>query len=244
MKYSAFTASAILASSALAAPAAIKPRSMCGQWDTDTVSPYTVYQDLWGESSASSGSQCTTVSGVYNGVLSWSTSWTWAGGSSNVKSYANAALQSIGKELSAVKKIPSTWNWSYTGTSIVTDVSYDMWLAPSASGTNDYEIMVWLAAIGGAGPISSTGSTIATPTINGVVWKLYYGMNGATNVYSFVAESSQNEWSGDMLDFFTYLVLKNGVPNTHYLTSIGAGTEPFTGKNAVFTSSAFSCSVS
>jgi xyloglucan-specific endo-beta-1,4-glucanase len=46
--------------------------------------------------------------------------------------------------------------------------------------------MIWLAALGGAGPI---GSAIETTTISGTTWKLYYDLNGSTKVYSFVAES-------------------------------------------------------
>jgi xyloglucan-specific endo-beta-1,4-glucanase len=38
-----------------------------------------------------------------------------------------------------------------------------MFTSSSASGSNAYEIMVWLAALGGAGPISSNGSPIVTP---------------------------------------------------------------------------------
>jgi len=250
MKFSTAIAPAVLATSALAAPSrvasSLKPRSttICGQWDTVTEGTYTVYQDLWGEAQATSGSQCTTVTGLTGSTLAWSTSWTWAGGSSDVKSYANAALQDIGKELSGISSIPSTWDWSYTSSgTIVADVSYDMWLAPSADGTNDYEIMVWLAALGGAGPISSTGSTVATPTIGSTSWKLYSGANGDTTVYSFVAETEQTAFDGDLMDFFTYLIENENVPNTHYLTSIGAGTEPFTGTDAVLTTTAFSVTV-
>lgn len=122
-------------------------------------------------------------------------------------------------------------------------MSYDLWLAGSAGGTNEYEIMVWLAAIGGAGPISSTGSAIATPTIAGSSWSLYSGPNGDTTVYSFVASSQIEDFSGDMMDFLNYLVENEGVSNTKYITSLQAGTEPFTGSNAVFTTSSYSMSV-
>jgi xyloglucan-specific endo-beta-1,4-glucanase len=49
----------------------------------------------------------------------------------------------------------SSWSWSYTGSDLVADVSYDMFTSSSAGGSNEYEIMIWLAALGGAGPISS-----------------------------------------------------------------------------------------
>lgn len=120
---------------------------------------------------------------------------------------------------------------SYTGTSIVADVSWDMFTSSSATGTNEFEIMVWLAALGGAGPISSTGSPVATTTINGVSFDLYSGPNGDTTVYSFVAASEATSFDGDLLDFFTYLEENESFSSSQYITTLEAGTEPFTGKH-------------
>ncbi|KAF3768898.1 family 12 glycoside hydrolase [Cryphonectria parasitica EP155] len=250
MKCTAQIASLVLAAtSVLAAPAtsAASPLARrdesCDsfyEWDE---SPYTIYQNNWGAAEATSGSQCTTVTSVSDDVAVWSTSWTWAGGSYNVKSYSNVGLMSVNKQLSAVSSIPSSWTWSYTGSDLVADVSYDLWLAPTSGGTNSYEIMVWLAALGGAGPISSSGSAIATPEIGGYTWSLYSGPNGDTTVYSFVASSEIEDWSGDMMDFFNYLVEDEGVSDSLYITQLQAGTEPFTGTDAVFSTSAYSISV-
>lgn len=115
-----------------------------------------------------------------------------------------------------------------------------MFTAASASGTTEYEIMVWLDALGGAGPISSTGSTIATPTIGSHTWDLYSGPNGDTTVYSFVATSAIEDFSGDLKAFFTYLIDYEGFSSSQYINTIEAGTEPFTGSDAVFTTSAYS----
>ena len=147
--------------------------------------------------------------------------------SSDVKSYADVQITNT-DQLSSVSSIPSTWHWSYTGSNIVADVSYDMFTSSSKGGSAQYEIMVWLAALGGAGPISSTGSPVATPNIDGVTWKLYSGPNGATTVYSFVAESEQTSFSGDLKSFFTYLSSNEGYSLSQYLISISAGTEVFT----------------
>jgi xyloglucan-specific endo-beta-1,4-glucanase len=172
--------------------------TICGQWDTVETGTYTVYQDLWGEAAATSGSQCTTVDSDSSGTLVWSTAWTWEGGSSSVKSYANAVVSTTSQQISAISSIPTTWKWrsvpapsptkpsshnssSYTGTSIVADI----FTSATSGGANAYEIMIWLAAIGGAGPISSTGSAIATTTINGVTFKLYSGPNGSTTVCKY-----------------------------------------------------------
>ncbi len=92
--------------------------SICGQWDSVVTGTYTVYQDLWNEGAATSGSQCTTVDSLTDGTIAWSTSWTWVGASSSVKSYANVALTKTGVQLSAVGSIPSVWKWGYVFSSI------------------------------------------------------------------------------------------------------------------------------
>ncbi len=114
MKFSVLIVPAVLAATALASPTpSIEKRvTKCGQWDSITTGTYTIYQDLWGKSSATSGSQCTTVNSDNGGTLSWSTSWSWAGCSYCVKSYANAVLNGGGgKQLSAIQSIPTTWHW-------------------------------------------------------------------------------------------------------------------------------------
>lgn len=84
----------------------------CDQWGTIATGNYIVYNDLWGESYATSGSQCTTVTGLTNGILSWNTAWTWAGGSSNVKSYANAALDFTATTLSSISSLTAVWSYT------------------------------------------------------------------------------------------------------------------------------------
>lgn len=122
MKCTAQIASLVLAAtSALAAPSTaptttshLEARSSsCAsyyEWDD---SPFTIYQNNWGASAATSGSQCTNVDSVSDSTAVWSTSWTWAGGSSSVKSYSNVGLMSVNKQLSAISSIPSTWQWRY-----------------------------------------------------------------------------------------------------------------------------------
>lgn len=132
---------------------------------------------------------------------------------------------------------------SYSGSGITADVSWDMFLSTTSGGSSSYEIMVWLAAIGGAGPISSTGSPIATLTVGGVTFNLYSGPNGSTTVYSFVATTEATNFSGNLMTFFKYLETNEGVSSSLYLTSLGAGTEPFIGSNAVFTVSQYAVSI-
>ncbi|KAJ0300628.1 hypothetical protein Brms1b_012725 [Colletotrichum noveboracense] len=247
MQLSSYLVSAIMAATAVASPTpTIEKRATtwCDTFGSLATGAYTVYHNNWGAAQATSGSQCTTFNSLSSGSVSWSTSWTWAGGQGQVKSYSNVALEKVNKQLSAIKSIPSKWTWSYTGSNIVADVAYDLWLAPSVGANNKYEIMIWLGSYGGAGPISSTGSKIASPKIAGTTWSLFSGPNGDTTVFSFVAPSNIASFNGDLKGFFDYLVSSQGVASTNVVTSLQAGTEPFSGTNAVFKTSAISISVS
>lgn len=90
-----------------------KRASLCGQWDSQVTGSYTVYNNLWGEAQASSGSQCTTIDSLNGNTLAWETEWTWAGGSSSVKSFADAAYSFTAKQISSISSIPTTWKWRY-----------------------------------------------------------------------------------------------------------------------------------
>ncbi|KAF4920574.1 Endoglucanase cel12C [Colletotrichum viniferum] len=239
MKFSAILALLPLAAVATPTPTVEKRASTyCGQWDSAVTGTYTVYNNLWGMSSGT-GSQCTTLTGLSGSNLVWSTKWSWSGGQYNVKSYANAVVSITKKALSSIGSIPSTWSWSYSGSGLVANVAYDLFTSSTASGSAQYEIMIWLGSLGGAGPISATGSTIATPTVAGRTWNLYKGTNGQMTVFSFVAPSNVQSFSGDLKAFVTYLINSQGLPSSQILQSIGAGTEPFVGSNAVFTTSAY-----
>lgn len=77
-----------------------------------------------------------------------------------------------------------------------------MFLSSSADG---YEIMVWLAALGGSGRRES----------HLLDWKVHRrqlaGENGNMQVYSFVASSSTNSLSGGLTEFSQYLAQKQGL---------------------------------
>ncbi|CAE6406973.1 unnamed protein product [Rhizoctonia solani] len=251
-------AATLLGQSVVATPVAVAGSSsglekrftvLSGQWDTETEGSgrYILYNNLWGLSYDTSGTQSTQATSYSGTTLAWKTTYSWAGSSSQVKSYANVALNTgLGKQLSAISSIPSTWKWSYSSasSSLIADVSYDLWLSGSASGTGSsststYEIMVWLSSRGGAGP---AGSQIGTVTVGGYSWKLYKGTVSTWTVYSFVASSEITSYSGDLKAFVTYLASSQGLSTSQYLVGAQAGTEPFVG-SATLTTSAYTIAV-
>lgn len=134
---------------------------------------------------------------------------------------------------------------SYTGTDMVTNVAYDIFTASTADGDPEFEIMIWLGAFGGAAPISGTDGPIATGVeLAGTTWNLFNGPNGAMSVYSFVAESGDIEnFEGDLMVFANYVSENYDLSAEQFVNSIGAGTEPFLGQDAVFTTTSYQITV-
>lgn len=241
MKTSLVTTTAALLFAAASTAIPLEKRDdFCGQWDSVAQGSYTIYNNLWGQGSATSGSQCTGIDSLSGNTLAWHTSWSWSGGQYNVKSYANAALSFSAKQISAISSIPFTWKWSYSGSGIVANVAFDLWTSSSTTGNYEVEIMIWLGALGGAGPL---GSSVGTFEQAGTSWTLYSGSNGSNQVYSFVAANSVTSISSDLLPFLKHLTSNGYLSSSQYLRAVQAGTEPFVGSNAKLTTTDYSVSV-
>ncbi|KAG7086401.1 hypothetical protein E1B28_002356 [Marasmius oreades] len=198
--------------------------------------------NLWGQSAATSGSQSSQVTATNGNSITWHTTYNWVGGPSQVKSYANLDIrQGLGKRISDIQSIPTAWSWSYSGasSSLVADVSYDLWLSTvansgGASSSSTFEIMVWLSARGGAGP---AGSQIGTANVNGVTWRLFKGQVSTWTVFSFVAPNEITNFNSDLKGFLNFLTANQGVSSSQFLVQAQAGTEPFVGSATLNTNS-------
>lgn len=208
---------------------------------------FVLENNLWGQSAATSGSQSPQVTATSGNSVTWHTTYTWAGGPFNVKSYANLDLRvGVGKSLSAIGSIPTKWAWTYSSASsnLVADVSYDLWLSNVAGGTgasssSTFEIMIWLSTRGGAAP---AGSQIGTANVNGVTWRLFKGTVQTWTIFSFVAPNEITNFNADLKPFFTFLTQNQGVPASQVLVQAQAGTEPFVG-SATLTTTSYSMSI-
>lgn len=119
------------------------------------------------------------------------------------------------------------------------NVAYDM--MTDAYGTNGpkYEIMIWLAGIGGAGPISKTKYPLRTVKIGSTYFDLYKGYPPGLITYSFVPVKGGilQEFQGNLFPFLFYLKQHGMLPGDAKLATIGAGTEPFEGSGTFVTTS-------
>ncbi|KAI4115947.1 MAG: hypothetical protein LQ338_007784 [Usnochroma carphineum] len=235
-------------SPALAAPSHLLPRlaaNTCDQFTPVTSGPFEVQNDAWG--AIPGGKSCVQLEdGSGGSSLAWSSTFSWGGDKNAIKAYPNAqaAANTPCKPLNQYNTMLSSWSWSYGSTSMTGDVAYDAFLNPTCDGPGDphtYEVMVWLAQLGGLNPISDGGDPASGIQLAGSSWKLYSGKNQqtGTQVFSFAADTQINDFSGDLMEFFDYLVKSEGVDAGLKMTSMQAGTEVSVGEGT-FTTSKFS----
>ncbi|TFK31985.1 concanavalin A-like lectin/glucanase domain-containing protein [Crucibulum laeve] len=193
------------------------------------------------------GSQISQAIAVDKDDVSWYTAYTWVGGNFKVKSYANLDLRiGLGKVISAISSIPTSWSWTYTSASsdLVANISYDLWLSNNsnstgASSSSTFEVMIWLSARGGTYP---AGSQVGTASVNGATWKLFKGTVSTWTVFTFLAPNEITKFNSDLSEFLNFLTIKHNVPSSQFLVQAQAGTEVFIG-NANLTTNSYSISV-
>ncbi|KAF2014677.1 glycoside hydrolase family 12 protein [Aaosphaeria arxii CBS 175.79] len=209
--------------------------SLCTQYAYYAANGYEVLNNLWGKDSATSGSQCTYYEGTSGSGINYV--------------YAGRQLTK-GNTIAKIKTMPTQIDWSYNTTNNVrANVAYDIFTASDPNHVNssgDYELMIWLGREGGVWPISQGGSPIATVTIAGYSFDIYFGYNGSMKVYSFVRSSSNDitSFKADVKLFFNYLVSNQQFPaSSQNLIVYQVGTEAFTGGPTKFSVSSFSASI-
>ncbi|KAI3327584.1 glycoside hydrolase family 12 protein [Xylariaceae sp. AK1471] len=219
-------------------------QSLCDQYGYYAANGYYFNNNMWGKASGS-GSGCTYIDYTNGNSVGFHVQWQWSGGDNNVKAYPYAGRTLSSKKLvSQIGSIPSSVSWNYQGNNIRANVAYDLFTAANANhdtSSGDYELMIWLAKLGGVQPI---GSQISSVNVAGQQWDLWEGYNGAMHVFSFVAPSQRNSASVDVKAFFNYLQSNKGFPaSNQYLITAQFGSEDFTGSSATFTTSSFSLNV-
>jgi hypothetical protein len=114
---------------------------------------------------------------------------------------------------------PSSGTWN---------AAYDLWFDPTprTNGQNTgAEIMIWLNRQGSIQPI---GSRVATVSIAGSTWEVWFG-NIGWNVVSYVRTAATSSLSFTVEDFYRDAVNRGYAQRAWYLTSIQAGFEPWIG---------------
>jgi xyloglucan-specific endo-beta-1,4-glucanase len=120
-------------------------QTLCELYGYYSTNGYELLNNLWGRDAATSGSQCTYYDGFSNG-MSWRSTWQWAGGENNVKSYVYSGRLITKKLVSQYGNMQSTAQWSYDTQNVRCNVAYDLFTAADINhdrSSGDYELMVW-----------------------------------------------------------------------------------------------------
>jgi hypothetical protein len=204
--------------------------TICDQYGSTTIQGrYVVQNNRWG----TSAQQCINVTSTGFRIATQQGSSPTNGAPVSYPSvflgchYTNCSPGStLPMQVSRIRNASSSISYRYAGGTY--NASYDIWLdpTPKTNGVNQMEIMIWFNR---QGPIQPIGSAVGNTTIAGRSWQVWRGSNGSNNVISYVASSTINSWSFNVLDFVNDVRARGAITNSWYLTSIQAGFEPWNG---------------
>jgi hypothetical protein len=138
------------------------------------------------------------------------------------------------KAVSALSTVQTSWTWAANGASGAYNAAYDVWFStsssgdPSASSPSGGYLMVWLYKPTGNQPI---GSSIASTTIAGKNWNVWFGNNSSTGkpCVSYVAQQNLNSLSFDLNLFIKDAVQRSYLQSSWSLTNVFSGFEIWSG---------------
>ena len=132
--------------------------------------------------------------------------------------------------------VTSSWNTTQTGAGAY-DVAYDIWFnqTPTTAGQpNGAELMVW---INHNGPPQPFGSKVATTTVDGVSYDVWFGNQG-WNTISYVRTSGTTAVSNMDIDNLTSDAVSRGyIQQSWFLIDVEAGFELWQGGAGLGTNS-------
>jgi hypothetical protein len=139
-----------------------------------------------------------------------------------------------------ITSIPLDWNVTTAGVGGTWNASLDLWFTPNGVGTGySLELMVWINSGGGAGP---GGSQVATVTIGGTSWRVYWG-GPSWHYVAYRRVNNSNTLNMDIKPFLADAAARGYISDTSYLEVIEAGFEIWSDGEGL-TNNSFSTSVS
>jgi len=215
--------------------------TLSGQYDTAHVTcsgqDYIVQNNAWGSTAGQTISygtgtkfKVTVQKGVGAGGAPASYPSIFVG-SNGGRSSAGSGLP---KAVSALGTVQTSWSWAANGASGAYNAAYDVWFSSGSGGDGSSSspsggyLMVWLYKPTGNQPI---GSSIASTTVAGKNWNVWYGNNSSNGkpCVSYVAQQNLNSLSFDLNMFIKDAVTRGYVQNSWSLTNVFSGFEIWSG---------------
>jgi Glycosyl hydrolase family 12 len=219
-----------------AAPRQPNEKKVCDKFGSTNVDNdrYTVQNDLWGAST----SQC--VYAFDTGFRVEADHHKDSGPASYPSivfgcNYGNCTKGTpFPRPISDLGDLRTTWATTTPATGDY-NVSYDIWLDPTARKTGrptGLELMIWLKHTDRVNPI---GKKVAETTLDGVPYEVWQGKADVTTI-SYVRKQATNSVTNLSIPTFVTDATKRGVAKPNwYMTSVQAGFEPWIGGTGLTT---------
>ena len=202
----------------------------CQGWAQESVGPYIIENNVWGQGSIDNYSQCIYV--INNSTFGWN--WDWPNEGSHVKSYPEVMFGK--KPWSSSSTHPSMPLKAQNVESFVVNfdlqmeasgsynLAFEFWVtSDSLSDENGIttEVMIWTAGE----ELQAAGEHISTPYFDGYFYKLYRAEFENWIYYAFVSEEDQFQGALQIHNFINYMVSIGHLNPDEYVANFEMGNE-------------------
>lgn len=203
------------------------------------VGGYVLNNNVWGKDKSPKGWEVIDGIKLDGAKLSWRVRYNWPVGTDKyaVKCYPSVVTGwqwgiwssdgHLPREIGRLKRVATTGSVTVRNPG-VQNLAYDLWfhaagIKPDDKSKPSDELMIWMAAHGGAGPLGKLREKVR---IGDTEWSLYVGDIG-WKVFSFVRTTNCDSWSIDAKPFIDHLIHAGLMAPTKQLSAVQFGTEVF-----------------
>jgi len=204
--------------------------SSCNGWSQETLGPYIIENNIWGQGSINNYTQCIYI--TEDSSFGWN--WDWPNQGYNVKAYpeviygkkpwsTQSTHPSLPLKIGDVESFVVDFNLTMSGSGSY-NLAFEFWVTSDSMSMEDEittEVMIWTDQ----NIIEPAGTQIAIPFFDGYYYNLYQEIFDGWTYFAFVSDTPQHQGTLNVYNFLSYMVALGLLDQDEYIGSFEMGNE-------------------
>ena len=204
--------------------------SSCNGWAQETLGPYIIENNIWGQGSINNYTQCIYI--TEDSSFGWN--WDWPNQGYNVKAYpeviygkkpwsSQSTHPSLPVKIGDVESFVVDFDLTMSGSGSY-NLAFEFWVTSDSMSMEDEittEVMIWTDQ----NIIEPAGTQIAIPFFDGYYYNLYQEIFDGWTYFAFVSDTPQHQGTLNVYNFLSYMVALGLLDQDEYIGSFEMGNE-------------------
>ena len=202
----------------------------CSGWAQETLGPYIIENNVWGQGSINNYTQCIYI--TEDSSFGWN--WDWPNQGYNVKAYpevifgkkpwsSQSTHPSLPVKIGEVESFVVDFDLTMTGSGSY-NLAFEFWVTSDSMSMEDEittEVMIWTDQ----NILEPAGTQIAVPFFDGYYYNLYQENFDGWTYFAFISDTPQHQGTLNVDYFISYMVALGLLDQDEYIGSFEMGNE-------------------